>query len=453
MSVLGNKDSERLETVRYFTETDPMYYSILNRPVEDVEQRTIDLYNIMSPARGLQVRATSTPSKTVEVAGGWYLRGDTSPLLFPQSGVVDTVTITDAAAGDYRIDLVYFDVENGTIAVSAGTATAVSWVAAWASRGTLPTGGTYVPLAYLYVPDSASVFYQDGLTGNTAGRIQDARLAFDTGERIFDDAAASFAADTSGAAVGSSTEVARANHRHDVNVDATAASLLYPDSPAAIGSATTYARRDHKHRTVAELVAGNFLPDILNGLLGSANTVARGDHQHPLNVSTNTPSSIGQGTSNSAGTSSVYSRNDHRHPVIGLDWDYAVVDLSWRAGPFGAINSGALGFEPKVCFVVAAGSEATGHVWSSTGFSNGLSVQKAVGSIEKDGDDYSQWACGIDESQVGGSPKRDAVDGYIVTFNTRFAITQWSSSNVRFSWTNSTGLSYCDGNAIILGQS
>jgi hypothetical protein len=454
MSVLNIKDSNRLEVLRPHTADDPVYYTVMNRPLEDLEQRTDDLNSLMAPAHGLLVHETSVPSKSVEVSAGVYMDGDTNPLYFPQSAVGDTLTFVDAPAGFFRVDLIYFNLENGTIGQVDGTQTNVSWAVAWTNRGVAPLTGTVVPLAYVYVPDTAATVYQDGLTGNTAGRIRDARLSFEAGIRLFEDTVGTLNQDVSGGAIGTSQRTARADHSHPVNVDATNASTLSPDTAGSAGVSTIYSRSDHAHYITPENNPANLMVDLHGGALGVNDSVARGDHQHPL-LTSGLPQNVGSGSSNIAGTNNVYQSADHRHAVTGLNWSYWVQNLTWSVGGgFADLDTGPIGFTPLMALVFCAGYDTTPYAFSSFGMATGTGTNQSVVSLtDRYGLGNVDMTSGWEQSYVAGLPLPDSINGYKFSLYQKLAITQFGSSNVRFSWAVTTNLSLIRGTAIIIGQS
>ncbi|KAA6366929.1 MAG: hypothetical protein EZS28_037544, partial [Streblomastix strix] len=116
----------------------------------------------------------------------------------------------------------------------------------------------------------------------------------------------------SGAGVaGISTEYARGDHQHPLQI-----SSVLPSADIATGeagTAATYARSDHTHH----INLSNDVPlkDTGTGTAGTSNIYASATHQHPLNVDptvANVP--LVNATSAANGTSDFYSRNDHVHP-------------------------------------------------------------------------------------------------------------------------------------------
>ncbi|KAA6401601.1 MAG: hypothetical protein EZS28_002863, partial [Streblomastix strix] len=107
-----------------------------------------------------------------------------------------------------------------------------------------------------------------------------------------------------GGVVGTSTEYARGDNQHPLQVS---------DVLPAEDTANTYARSDHIHhvnlsRSVPKRYTGT-------GTAGISNVYARSEHQHPLNVvSTTANVPLVNATAAANGTSDYYCRSDHVHP-------------------------------------------------------------------------------------------------------------------------------------------
>jgi hypothetical protein len=375
MATLNLKDANRLETQRYLIETDPPYYSVFNRALEDLNQRTVDINNIFVPARGLHVHQASTPDLTVEVSNGWYMADESNPVLFP-SGATTSLTVPIATPGFIRIDLVYFDLENGAVGRSAGTEVAATagfatvFDDATPKRGVLPPNSGMIPLAYLYVDADPSMVFSDTILINNAGYIRDCRLAPGAGLRVFEGTVGNLKTDVANGDVGSEATIARSDHQHPLNVSASLPTIqvTYP-STSDVGTADTYARRDHIHALDMETSIANLLPDA--GVVGSAGqalttTYARSDHQHDVNLGTTPPGSLVAGTPGSAGTGQVYVRNDHEHEatygagltpgnIKTLNWSFNLYQMSWTPGT-GTRNTGAFPWEPIFAIFIWAGN-------------------------------------------------------------------------------------------------
>ncbi|KAA6358652.1 MAG: hypothetical protein EZS28_045821, partial [Streblomastix strix] len=110
---------------------------------------------------------------------------------------------------------------------------------------------------------------------------------------------------------GISTEYARGDHQHPLQI-----SSVLPSADTAAGeagTAATYARSDHTHH----INLSNDVPlkDTGTGTAGTSNIYSSATHQHPLNVDptvANVP--LVNATAAANGTSDFYSRNDHVHP-------------------------------------------------------------------------------------------------------------------------------------------
>jgi hypothetical protein len=328
MSILGVKDSRRMEVVRYLDEDEDMYYSVLNRPVEDIEQRTKDLNKQLRPARAFEVHQTFPPSLNVQVAAGWYMSTGAAgtsdqqkPKYWPEAGDIDILAIPVAGAGTFRCDLICFHPNNGQLFRSQGS-TEASWANAWTNRARVPqTTSGRIPLAYVYVDDSGT-FFNDTIAVNNAGHIHDVRSAFGSGRRVWEEDPTVFRTDSSSPTHGSSFKLARADHKHPTKVTSVNPATLTPDGVATDGVDTNYAREDHRHPVTYETVGSNFEPDVAGGALGSENKFCRSDHQHPLNIQVSpVPTAVSAGILSDEGTSEKYSRLDHRHQVTGVTMD------------------------------------------------------------------------------------------------------------------------------------
>lgn len=312
MTVENVKDTQRLEVTRFIEADDPVFFSTTNRPLEDVEQRTRDLDRIMSPARGFRVRQTASPSTTVEVETGFYVVGTT----VNKPSLQTVGPIPAASAGFIRVDLIYINLSTGVAARVAGNDTAAGsgFAAARALVNDLPSGTPAAPLAYVYV-DEFSTAYDRTIAINTAGHIEDARTSPGVAQKAFESSGANILSDVTGGSVGSVSTVARANHRHPLNVDATNPVQITANSTGSPGAAGTYSRRDHSHSTLVETVGSNLLTDSGSGVVGTSASFVRADHRHPLNISVNPGDLLADVAGGSLGASVAYSRSDHQHPL------------------------------------------------------------------------------------------------------------------------------------------
>lgn len=324
MSTTNVKDSQGLEVVRFLDRTDEGFDTIMNRPLEDIEQRTVDLDMMMGPGRGFRVTETQpNPTNAVTVDEGWYLgEDDRTPYRFPDPDDArpDSIAIPAAGAGLFRIDLIVFDPHDATDALQRipGSSQA-SWALAWTNRPRVPTAGSTYPLAYVYANDSTSTVYQDSIAVDNPGHIRDVRLSYGAGGRMFEDDDTVLQPDAATASLGDSTLTVRANHRHPANIDATLPETVEPDGVRNDGTSSTYAIADHRHAVPIETVAGNFLSDIDGGDAGSANKFAFADHRHPLRVQDVTPQPSNPTVAGDPGTSDYYSRLDHVHQVEDVE--------------------------------------------------------------------------------------------------------------------------------------
>ena len=319
MSIVGNKDARRMEVVRYLEEGEDMYYSVLNRPVEDVEQRTKDLNKQLRPARAFEVHQTFPASTNVQVAAGWYMQEEnTKPRYWPETGDTDIIAIPAAGAATYRCDLISIHPATGVLYRSQGSVE-VNWANAWTNRARLPKTTTgRIPLAYVYVDDTGGVI-RDTTAINNNGHIRDVRSSFAAGRRVFEDDSSYFLSDVVSGNHGTSFKIARGDHKHPVNAGSAVPQNLSPDNVAADGTTEVYSRNDHVHSVTLETGAANLKEDVNGASVGVANKFVRSDHQHPLNVPIfGVPTPVNGGVLGDQGVSNQYARLDHRHHVEGV---------------------------------------------------------------------------------------------------------------------------------------
>jgi len=107
------------------------------------------------------------------------------------------------------------------------------------------------------------------------------------------------------AAIGVSTQAAKADHKHAI-VAAAAGTIAVGDASGE-GTSTSFARADHVHALTAPSAPVDVTKAAASA--GSATTVARSDHKH--DVATAAPSNIG--TANTEGASTSLARADHVH--------------------------------------------------------------------------------------------------------------------------------------------
>jgi hypothetical protein len=357
--VIGNKDSDRLETVRSYEHSDPLYYDILNRPLVDLRERTNDLDYILTPGRGIRVRNTIAVSTSVEIETGWFISGAGVPTEYAGSTLGP---IAGAAAGLRRIDLIYFNPETGAIVHVAGTevANTNAWATIFADptplKGNIPANDGAIPLAYLYVDDSGHNYDETILIDNP-GHIRDARVAPGARRRIFEAQAGIFAVDSLAGAVGTSELEARGDHRHPLNVHDTLGQPVDADSSATSpgpGTSNYYSRSDHRHSPNL-LPGANLLKDTNVGAVGSSAALVKADHQHPINVDAALPQTCSPllGASQSVGGSDFYSRFDHTHNITDVRLAAGSFTLSWAAS-IAAQTTGAIGYQPYWALCITA---------------------------------------------------------------------------------------------------
>lgn len=416
MTVLHDKDSQRLENVRHLAASDPVFWAMAKRPAEDLEQRTKDLDQIFTPARGFRVRAEDPVSTQVEVEAGVWVSGGTSVNLYAGT----SVAVPAAAAGNIRIDLLWFNLDSGAVVRTAGTEQVAATTFPGLTKPDMPSNEGGVPLAYVYVDDVPADF-DDQIAINTAGHIQDVRPAPGFHPFVFEDTVGNLNADTSGGAVGTSAQIARADHQHPLNVDANNPETLSFSSVAAPGSAGVYAQRDHVHALQVETVSGNLRTDIAGGAVGGSTNLVRADHRHPLNINDGTsPTTVVTSGGASPGVDNFYARRDHVHDlpasnpyassslqthIASKQWDYnagAGDGSDWDIVP---------GFTPSfVLFVGGLWDPTQPQGWLDWTFFWGVAT--GTGSSEQfgggaAGDDFGHgsqnWYGAVSSGEVGGS--------------------------------------------------
>jgi hypothetical protein len=334
MTILNDKDATtRLENTRPYEDSDPVYWSVLNRPLEDLEQRDADLNHILLPARGLRVRQELPASTDVQVEAASIVQNG---LYVKYVGATQNIPL--AGVGMIRIDFIWYNLVTNAIAVRTGTEEPVATgFAALRADGTktfnLPVGtDAGIPLAYVYTDDTPATVYDETIAVNTAGHIEDVRPAPGANQRVFESVAGNFLSDVSGASVGTSEKIPRANHRHPLNVDAVVPATLAPDTVAATGAASAvYAYRAHAHAVTMETDPAGILTDA-GASVGTANKLVRSDHRHPLNVNDGVipePVNLAAGA---AGTDPYYARRDHEHFLPVHQHTHAWVDKTIVAG-------------------------------------------------------------------------------------------------------------------------
>lgn len=124
-----------------------------------------------------------------------------------------------------------------------------------------------------------------------------------TGDGLTDDAPANVT--KAAAAVGTSEEAARADHKHDITT--AAAGAIAVGDAAAEGAATSLARSDHVHSLAAPAAPADVTKAAASA--GAATTVARADHKHDVS----TAAAVSVALANAEGSASSLARSDHTH--------------------------------------------------------------------------------------------------------------------------------------------
>lgn len=429
MTILNDKDATtRLENTRPYEESDPVYWSVLNRPLEDLAQRDADLNHILFPARGLRVRQEIPASTDVEIEAGSIVQNG---LLVSYAGATQNIPL--AGVGKIRIDFIWFNIATNTIAVRTGTEepTATGFIALRADPTktfNLPVGtDAGIPLAYVYTDDTITTVYDETIAANTAGYIEDVRPAPGANQRVFENSAAVFNQDQAGGAVGVSEKVPRSDHRHPMNVDGTVPEVVAPDNVAGTGSASArYAYRAHVHAVTVETNAAGILTDAAAAAVGSANKLVRSDHRHPINVDAVVPAPISY-IAGSAGTSAIYSHRDHVHFAASPTLVNSQ-SLSWVNSP--AVQStAAFGFTPRVVLVYAVMYWPSDSRWTafSSGFCYGIGASSVSYCMShfKDADNTgATYGPGCAGMYVG------ALGGGVLVHNVTFTVTAFSAAGM-----------------------
>lgn len=111
------------------------------------------------------------------------------------------------------------------------------------------------------------------------------------------------------AAIGTSGEPARADHKHDITT-ATPGTTTF--GAAVEGSATSLSRSDHAHALTAPSAPADVTKAAASA--GASANVAREDHKHDVS----TAAAVAVGTANAEGSATSLARSDHTHQVTGL---------------------------------------------------------------------------------------------------------------------------------------
>lgn len=412
-TVEGNKDTRKLETVRDYEHTDPVYYDVLNRPYVDLRERTVDLDRILTPGRGLRVRQEIPVSASVEVETGWYV--DNTGAAVEYAGTV-IGPVAAAAAGNRRIDLVWLNLETGAVSAAAGTevVNTTPWADIFSDptslKGNMPANDGGVPLAYLYVDDTIGVTtdFDEGIAVDNPGHIRDARLSAGTRRRIFESQASNFASDVSGGSAGTLGTLARADHRHPLNVNDAASPELVDATATApsAGTANQYSRSNHVHQ-INLLPNANVAKDTAGGAAGSFGALVRSDHRHPANVTAAVPSTVSTLLSGSAGASDYYARSDHTHSVSDVRLAAYSYTLTWAASS-AAQSTGALGYQPYFALMLFNGyknfASYAGIAYGFVQWNFGANVEAFGSGISNNaGANFQDWTAVIRQNDPAGT--------------------------------------------------
>lgn len=119
------------------------------------------------------------------------------------------------------------------------------------------------------------------------------------------------------AAVGTSTTLARSDHKHDVATGAPAA-ISIGDSQAE-GTASSLARSDHVHRLTAPAAPADVTKAA--AAAGTAAEPARADHKHDIS----TAATLDVALANAEGTATSLARSDHTHNSLNQRFQLTLV--------------------------------------------------------------------------------------------------------------------------------
>jgi hypothetical protein len=293
MAVLGIKGSDGLEVIRKYVATDPVFHSVDNRTVNDLEQRDLDLLRLMGAASGFSVDQNSPADDTVVVSSGNWVEDGTTIKQYAGGG---SGAISGASAGNIRIDLLWYNLTTEALVVTAGGEGAAGSGFAALTKPNMPANTGGIPLAYLYVDETPTNFDRT-VAINNAGHIEDVRPAPGVGSPgvELEGTGTNLQIDSGTGVVGTSGKLVRADHQHPLNTDAVATPTLdgaTVSTAVASGSSTVYAKRDHKHPLSMEATGTNLKIDAGTGVVGVLNTLARADHQHPLNTTATLPANV-----------------------------------------------------------------------------------------------------------------------------------------------------------------
>lgn len=438
MSILDAKDANRLETVRYLRDDiDPWFAPVLNRPLEDIRQRTVDVHTLFFPARGLYVHGPTSESVIVD-PGYVSLDYRANPSYYAGGSVV----LFPAAPGQRRIDLVYYDAEALSVGVSSGVEVSdtTSWSALFADKsklGILPFGSVVLPLAYTYVDSTPGRVYSVYTDSASAGHIRPARLSPGAGNLLYSDLDADMLTDASGGATGSSEKLVRVGHRHPLLYNATDPPTLLVEGSSGQGSVNSYALIGHTHPL--QMLNNSLLLDSSDGsaYIGDSNdyTFVRGDHSHPQIHGSSLPTALEAGVAANPGSAVppvLLAHADHEHPVSISKVKIRAkhFTLSWNNDAT-AKSTGAVGFTPTAAYVFGAIYAPADNTIQSISFGFAEEAGGCRGSAGRGnyGDNDSHWGCAHDSNQIVGA----STTNINLSFSTAFNLTAWSAAGMQLT--------------------
>ena len=181
---------------------------------------------------------------------------------------------------------------------------------------------------------------------------------------------------------GTLSQVARADHKHDLPADVPTTTLS-PATTNAEGTTTSVARADHIHAVATALAAviTTIQPDDVAGS-GTQNSYSRGDHRHAI-VADAPVTTLSPATTNAEGTTTSFSRADHTHAVAtALAAVITTIQPDDVAGS-GTQNSYARGDHRHAIVADPAVSVATTNAeGTSTAFSRADHLHQGIHSLK-----------------------------------------------------------------------
>ncbi len=185
------------------------------------------------------------------------------------------------------------------------------------------------------VAQRANIDFQDGfvLTDNAGANQTEIDADYAGTAELVD-------ADHAAEGAGTSTKVARGDHKHSIPSAAAGASA--PGDTAQAGTASTSARSDHRHSREAYGAAAQLADvDAAAESAGTDASVARGDHKHAATVAN--PGASAPGDTVSGGAATSLSRSDHRHSREAYATVTELADVSHAAEAAGSSAAVARG--------------------------------------------------------------------------------------------------------------